>query len=270
MMHRKLPRDPQQAGFALIVLLSVVGIGSVGVLLAVQSLVPTLRDRQASANEHLMISARAAADAYRRYGSFPADLDAMAAEGGVTDAGHWQRDPLGAGQELDYQVLASGVRIRSRGVDGQLGTADDLERTVHTDTQLRLRQRLRLRMLRAVLLRSPYRLDGLMTPAEHLLVREATRDYAAAQRQLLTATATERTLLTTVMSAAAATIDALALSYGLPAIPSSLTGAGGLMSQLGMSDSRAFDGRGAALQRDPVLGWIAVGADGTGGTDDDM
>lgn len=251
-------------------LLSVVGVGSLGVLLALQTFIPSLRERQAVTDEHLEVAADAAADAYRRNGSFPADLASLATAGGVTEAGHWQRDPLGAGQELDYQIIATGVRIRSRGIDGQLGTADDKQRLVATDTQMRLRQRLRLRMLRAVLLRSQYRLDGLMTPADQLQMRDAMRDYASAQRSWLTATTAERTLLTASMTSAAATVDALATGYGLSSLPASLIGAGGLMSQLGMSDIRAFDGSGAALQRDPVLGWIAVGADGTGGTDDDM
>ncbi|MFT7536256.1 MAG: hypothetical protein ACI85K_002210 [Hyphomicrobiaceae bacterium] len=259
-----------QGGFALIVLLSVVGVSSLGVLLAVQALVPSLRERQAVTDYHLDTAAAAAADAYRRNGSFPTDLASLATAGGVTDAGHWQRDPLGSGQELDYQIVATGVRVRSRGVDGQLGTADDNQRLVSTDTQMRLRQRLRLRMLRAVLLRSPYRWDSLMTPAEQLQMRDAMRDYAMAKRDWLTATAGERTLLAAVMAGAADTVNALGTSYGMLSLPTSLTGAGGLMSQLGMSDARAVDGSGAALQHDTVLGWIAIGADGTGGTDDDM
>lgn len=259
-----------EAGFALIVLLSVVGIGSVGVLLAVQALVPPLAQRQEVADRNLGIVAQAAMDAYRLDGSFPGDLDALQARGVVRHGGNWRRDPLGAGEELDYGLSAGALRIRSRGADGVLGTADDRERTLSEDTQMRVRQRGRLRLLRAVLTRSAYRLDGLMTPSEQLSMRDAMRDYAIAKRRWLTASASERATLTVTMTSAAATITGLAGSYGLPALPVTITGAGGLMSQLGLSETRAFDGSGAALQRDPMLGWIAVGADGTGGTDDDM
>lgn len=268
--QRLMSQSSRQEGFALLVLLSVVGIGSVGVLIAAQALMPSVRERQADTDQNLETAAEAVAVAYRRNGTFPSDLDGLATAGGITDVGNWRRDPFGAGQELDYLTTASAARVRSRGVDGQLGTADDQEQLVAADTQMRVRQRLRLRMLRAVLLRSQYRYDGLMTPAEQLQMRDAMRDYATARRSWLTATAAERAILTATMSNAAAAVNAFVTAYGLPSMPSSLTGAGGLMSQLSMSDSRAFDGSGAAMQTEPVLGWIAVGADQTGGTDDDM
>jgi hypothetical protein len=53
-------------------------------------------------------------------------------------------------------------------------------------------------------------------------------------------------------------------------LPVALTGAGGLMDRLAMEDARAVDGAGAPLLLDPVVGFVAAGADGTGGTDDDM
>ena len=53
-------------------------------------------------------------------------------------------------------------------------------------------------------------------------------------------------------------------------MPTSLTGAGGLMGELGFPDSRAYDGSGSPLLLHPILGWVAAGSDGTGGTDDDM
>jgi hypothetical protein len=98
----------------------------------------------------------------------------------------------------------------------------------------------------------------------------AMRTLAIAQRQWLTADAATRATLTTQNNAALATITALCTTYGLPALPASLTGAGGLMQMLGTSDARAVDGAGVALRTDPNLGVAARGADGTGGTDDDM
>jgi hypothetical protein len=254
----------------MLVLLAVVGFGSIGILLAVQALVPTLSDRQYVAERNLNIAAAAANLAYRRDGRFPADLDALAVAGGLSPAGAWRRDPFGTGQELDYRIISTGVRVSSCGLDGRLGTADDSQKLVSTETQLRLRQRLRLRLLRAVLLRSSYRLDGLMTAGEQLSMRTAMHDYAVAKRRWLRADATERAALMVTMASAATVVTQLTTSYGLPSLPVSLSGAGGLMSQLAMTDARAVDGSGAPLLADPVLGWVAAGADGVGGTDDDM
>lgn len=259
-----------QGGFALIVLLSLVGFGSIGVLLAVQALVPTLRDRSSESTDHVVIAAGAAANAYHGAGAFPSDLDALQLAGGLPATGAWRRDPYGAGQELDYGFTSSGVRIRSRGADGRLGTADDVEQVVATETQLRRRQRMRLRMLRAVLLRSAFRLSGSMSVADQAQMRTAMHSYADARRSWLTADTTQRAALTLAMGSAVASINALVALHGLPVLPTALTGAGGLMSQLSLPSTLAVDGSGAQLLADPVVGWIAVGADGIGGTDDDM
>ncbi|MCK5941636.1 MAG: hypothetical protein KAI24_06690, partial [Planctomycetes bacterium] len=184
--------------------------------------------------------------------------------------GAWRRDPFGAGEELDYGLVGSDARLRSRGGDGRLGGVDDTTIAVVGETQLRVRQRLRLRMLRAVLLRSQFRWDSAMTPGDVARMRAAMRDLAVAKRQWLGADAATRADLTTRMNAATTTIEGLVSAYGLPPIPSSLTAAGGLMSQLSMPDARAVDGAGAALLRDAVLGFVAAGADRNGGTDDDM
>ena len=262
------PRN--ESGFALLVMLGIIGAGSVGLLLAVQAIVPGLADRDELARANLDLAADAAQVAYRRDGAFPADLDGLAAAGGLDAAGLWRRDPYGAGEELDYGIAGSGLRVRSRGVDGQLGSSDDLEREVATETQLRVRQRLRLRMLRAVLLRSPYRHAVSMSASEEVQMRDAMRGYARARRHFLTADPAARVTLTNDMATARSTIDGLVALHAMPALPSAVTGVGGLMGQLAMPDARAVDGRGAALVIDDVLGWVAIGSDGTGGTDDDM
>jgi hypothetical protein len=72
------------------------------------------------------------------------------------------------------------------------------------------------------------------------------------------------------MADASAETVAVASVHALTALPVALTGAGGLMDRLAMEDARAVDGAGAPLLLDPVVGFVAAGADGTGGTDDDM
>lgn len=271
MNHR---RDPAAAGdepgFALIVLLAVVGIGSVGLLLAVEAYLPTLRERQALSVGNLQTAQAAARTAYRRTGAFPVDLDALSTAAGLDVDGSWRRDPFGHGEALDYARVGADLRLRSRGVDRQLGTADDLVLDVAAETQLRVRQRLRLRVLRAVLLRSSFRLAGSMSAADVVQMRNAMRDYAVAKRRWRTADAATRVTLSTTMADATATVSALASVHALTALPVALTGAGGLMDRLAMEDARAVDGAGAPLLLDPVVGFVAAGADGTGGTDDDM
>lgn len=268
MTHAAQQQRREQSGFALVVLLAVVGVGSVGILLAVQAYLPVLSDRQTVAADNVTTVARAAAIAYRQNGSFPADLNALETAAGLPATGGWRRDPYSAGRELDYRVRSADLQVRSCGPDGQFGTADDCERLVATETQLRVRQRLRLRMLRAVLLRSPYRFDAGMSAAELQQMKAAMHDYAIARRRWLTADTATRVTLTATMVSATATVNGLISTYGLPALPVSLTGAGGLMSQLSMPDGRCLDGRGAVLQTDATVGWLAAGV--TGGIDDDM
>jgi len=266
--HRTVHSAPDQGGFALIVLLSIIGIGSVGILLAVQASLPVLSVRHAVATDNVATVAKAATVAYRQSGTFPANLNALATAAGLPSSGQWRRDPFGSAQELDYVVRANDVRVRSRGPDGVLGTADDEQRVVSTETQLRARQRLRLRMLRAVLLRSPFRLAAGMSESEELQMKSAMNSYATAKRRWLTADAAERTVLTATMVSASVIVNSLVATHTMPSLPVALTGAGGLMSQLGMSDGRCVDGRGAALTSDAIVGWIAAGV--TGGIDDDM
>lgn len=267
--HRP-PAAGDEPGFALIVLLAVVGFGSVGLLLAVEACLPTLRERQALSAHNLETAEAAARIAYRRNGSFPSDLDGLSTAAGLDVDGMWRRDPFGHGEELDYVRAGADLLVTSRGADGQLGTADDSSYRISGEAQLRTRQRLRLRMLRAVLLRSPFRLAGSMSAGDEEQMRTAMRDYAVARRQWRTGDAATRLTLTATMASCAATVAGLTSVHVLPSLPVSLTGAGGLMNQLGMEEARAVDGAGVALLLDPVLGFVAAGADGIGGTDDDM
>lgn len=270
MASRPIAPVAEQEGFVLLVLLSIAGAGSVVLLLAVQAFLPSLRDRQVVAQQNLEVARQGVHNAYRQDGVLPSDLDSLELTGGLSSLGQWRRDPYGAGQELDYSAASGQARLSSRGVDGALGSADDLQVTIDEEPMLRQRQRLRLRMLRAVVTRSPYRNAASMSPAEEAQMAAAMREYARARRSWLTADAATRTTLNNQMASASATISSLVSTHALPALPPTLTGAGGLMSQLAMPDTRAVDGRGVALQLDSVLGMRAVGRDGTGGTDDDM
>lgn len=229
--------DGAEGGFALLVLLLVLGAGSVAIVLAAQALVPTLADRAATAEARLAIAQDAVRTAYRRSGAFPPDLAALAAAAGLAVDGAWRVDPYGAAQDLDYAVTGSAVRLR---------------------------------LIRAVLLRSPYRLAATMTAADVAAMRAAMRDHALARREWLTADAAARAALTARMASAAAAIANLATAHALPPLPPAVTGAGGLMNQLGLPDARAVDGRGRPLAGEPSLGVVAVGSDGIGGSDDDM
>ena len=259
-----------EAGFALLALMGVIGVTAIGLLLVVQPFVPTLRERATSTDENLRVAVDAAKAAFRSDGAFPADLDALAAAVALDPDGGWRHDPYGSGEDLDLRTVASGLQLRSRGPDGRLGTADDVTFGVSGETALRGRQRMRLRLLRAVFTRSPYRHADTMSPAEEVAMAAAMRDHARARRRWLGADATERASLTDDLAAAEGTITTLRDAHALPALPGAPTGAGGLASMLGVQDWRVVDGRGAALLLDPVLGFVAVGWDGTGGTDDDM
>lgn len=259
-----------QDGFALLALLAVIGVAGVGVLLVVQAFVPTLRDRATVATTNLEVAARAARHAFRQHGALPNDLDALAASARLDDDGSWRRDPYGAGQDIELVATAYGLRLSSRGPDGRSGTADDLVADVLGQPLLRARQRTRLRLLRAALARSRFRDAPTMTTADRQAVVAAMREHAVARRRWWSAGADERSALQARMHSAEQALAALAAAHDLPDLPPSLVGAGGLMSELGMPDGRAVDGRGIRLLRDPVTGFVAAGWDATGGTDDDM
>lgn len=296
-----------EPGFALLVLLAVVGMGSLGVVLAVQSLVPPLAQVTTHIVANLGTVERASRDAFLRNGAFPVSLDALALASGLPADGPWRVDPWGNGQDLDYRLLATGPRIRSRGPDRRLGTADDTTVVVAAENQLRLRTNARLRLLRAVYLAALCdQVDAAGTSAGNVgpgrgaanrsnqgnahgngsgtgngngnaaataavsrtALRSALRTYATSQRAWWFADAAGRVALTTQMTAAAATIAAAQLSAAWGQ-PAALLGAGGLMERLGLPDALAIDGAGQALRLHPVLGFLATGSDGASGTDDD-
>jgi type II secretory pathway pseudopilin PulG len=263
------PRGDQR-GFALLVLLAVVGIGSAGVLLAVQGLARFVDDRRPRAEANVAFVAAGAHAAFVATGAFPASLDALAGSRGWQTAGAWRTDPYGAGADVEYRSQTGGRRVRSRGFDGRLGTADDVRVDLAAEEPLRLRQRGTLRLLRARLLASPFRSAATMSTTDRQDLRQRTRDYANARRAFLTAGAAERAVLQATMDAARTAIETLCTAHGCPPLPTRMTGASGLPRRLGLPDSRAVDGLGRRLLPDPAVGFVAAGNDRTGGTDDDM
>jgi hypothetical protein len=259
-----------QGGFALLVLLGLVGIGSVGVVLAVQAFVPAAAETPQRAERHLATAAAGARAALRAHGSLPPDLDGIAAAAGLDPDGAWRVDPWAAPQPIDVRAVASGLRLRSRGPDRRLGTADDMRVDVPAEPIVRARQRGRLRLQRALLLRSPFASAVSMTAADLDAMRAALRAYAIARRKWWTADTAQRVTLQATLSASAATIAALRTAHACLPLPGALCGAGGLLERLGLPDTCGVDGAGRPFVADPVLGLAAVGCDGVEGTDDDM
>ena len=235
-----------------------------------ENFLPPLAGRARRVEANLGTAAAAARTAFARNGAFPANLNALVTASGLPAAGAWRLDPYGAAQDLTYARTATGAQVRSRGPDQRLNTADDFVFAVPGEDLLRARQRARLRLLRALLLASPYRHATTMSPAEVTAMRDATRTIASARRTWREATDPERTALTTAITAAEDTIGDLRFLHGLLTMPTALTGAGGLMAALGRPDNLALDGSGRRLILDPSLGVIAIGWDRRGGTDDDM
>lgn len=260
----------QEHGFALLVMLAIIGVGSVGVLMAVQGFLAPLAETNARVEANLGTVEQVAREAFVRSGAFPADLDALAATSGLPVDGRWRLDPWGSAQDLDYQRTSASLQLRSRGADRSLGTSDDHTVAIAAEPLVRLRQRAHLRLVRALFLRSPYRFAATMSTGELASMRTAMHDYAVARRRWWGADAALRVTLSTQMAAAALTVTTLATTHACVALPAALTGAGGLMEQLGVADGMAVDGLGRALLADPVLGVVAAGNDLVGGTDDDM
>jgi len=253
-----------EQGFLLILMLGVVAIGGIGILFAVQSFAPPLSDVVIRAEQNLAVVGSATRTAFRGNGAFPNQLNGLASVTSGLTSTPWRADPWGAAQDLDYAVLATGVRVRSRGVDRTLATADDTQVDVAAETLVRVRQRCKLRLIRAVVTRSQYRYAATMSAAEVASLRSSMRNYATARRQWLTASAATRVTLTTTMNTAADTLTALATAHACPAMPASVTGVGGLMQQLAMPDGKAVDGIAATLLGDASVGVLARGYDATG------
>lgn len=254
----------------MLVLLGIIGVGSIGILLVVDNFLPQLTERAQKVAANLATTADAARTAFARNGVFPNNLANLATASGLPATGAWRLDPYGAVQDLDYRRTATGVRIRSRGLDLRFNTADDVVVDVPAEDQLRVRQRARLRLLRALLAGSPHRHAVSMSPSEVDAMRSAMRTIALGKRAFRDADPIEQAALTVAMTAAQDDIADLRFLHGLPAMPTTLTGAGGLMEAIGRPDNLAVDGAGRALVFDASLGVVAVGWDRTGGTDDDM
>lgn len=259
-----------ERGFALLAVLAVVGIAGVGFIIAIQKLVPSASRTVFDTEDRLDTVASAARYAFRRNGAFPTSINALASAAGLDAAGSWRTDPWLPPNDLNYRSTNAAVTIRGRGADLRLNTADDPIAVVATENLARARQRGRERMIRAVLLRSAYCYTATMSSTDRDAMRVAMRDHAIARRQWLTADAATRTTLQAQLTATATTVSTLRASYSRPSLPTRIVGAGGLMQQLGMPDTRATDGLGRRFVRDTTLGIVAAGADRTGGTDDDM
>ncbi len=262
--------DGDQRGFALLSLLLLVGVGGVVAIAALEHVVRPPTDLAVRAAERLAAVTSTARRVFRESGSFPARIDDLATTEQLDQAGDWRRDPWRPGVDLDYRVRSRDLTVRSTGPDRRLNTADDVAFAVDDEPLVRLRQRARLRVLRAVLAASSLRTIWTMSAAENTAMRTAMRDYASARRAWLTTDAAGRAVLTIRMSDAQATVDALASAHGMPTMPTRLTGASGLLSRLGLTSARAVDGIGRALQIDPVVGFVANGSDRRRNTDDDM
>lgn len=260
----------RERGFALLALLAVIGAGSMLLLVAVQRLVPPQAQQVRVAAGNLATCVGAAELAFRRNGAFPTSFDLLAAAAGLAPTGAWRRDPFGAAQDFVWSRNGTRLQLRSRGQDRRANTADDVVATVPAERLVRLRQRGRLRLLRALLTVSPHRLSGTMTAEDRSAMRAAMRELAIVQRLWLGADTTTRSLLTARRSVATNTITTLATNNGCAALPSALFGPSGLMASLGLPDTYARDGLGRNLARHPSLGVVARGNDRAGGTDDDM
>ena len=259
-----------EQGFALIVLFALVGVASLGLVLGVQAFVSPLADVPVRAEANLATAAQATRTAFRSSGAFPTSLDALATASGLDATGGWRIDPFEASADLDYRVVATGVRIRSRGRDRRLGTGDDIVADVLGEDLLRLRQRARLRLVRAAVTRSAYSQAPSMGIDDLAVMRATMREHAVARRAWLTADAAARVALQTTLTSTATQIAALRALHACPPLPPRITGLDGLLAMLGMPASRSVDGQGRPLLDDPVLGVHASGFDGVGGTDDDM
>jgi hypothetical protein len=249
------------------------GAGALGLVVIAASF-PGFDDNartRVAANRMVGIADRASA-AFLRDRALPSDLASLASAGVLDANGHWQYDPFGAGRTLDYAItgLPARLQLRSRGRDRTLGSGDDPAYSIDIETPARALTRDRLRVLRAVFLRSDYMDSPAMTATDRAAMRGHVRDWSLAQRSIRYATAANRIGLIAQRDAAAARIESLRLSRGLIAVvPPNATGPGGLLEQLGLPDSLGIDGFGATFATG-VVGFVSAGGDTIGGNDDDL
>jgi hypothetical protein len=261
-----------ERGFALVALMLVLGAGAIGVAVAIGSLrTITLADQRWRAERRLANLACAAGVAFRRDGAFPSSIDALRTARIIDPDGVTTIDPFEGTRALDYRQRGTPrvLTLRSTGPDRRLRTADDMVATADSQTLGRARVRNRLRILRALYLRSQYMDAPSMSSAERAAMRAALRTWSLSQRALLWADTAARPGLVATRDAAMAEIDGLRTSYGLPAVPRRATGRNGLCGRLGVPDAVGRDGFGRVMLTASV-GFQSSGGDGRRNTDDDL
>lgn len=227
-------------------------------------------ERLALAAECVDVLGRAAAEARRSSGAWPADLPSLVAAAPVSSLDLATADPTRPGFDVTYAVTAGvGVTVSAAGPDGVAGNGDDLAASASESVIARAPTRNRLALLRTAFLLSGYMDDPGMTPAERASLRDAVRDWSLARRAYLYADASGRAALQSQMDAAESTITSLRTSYGLPPIPPNATGPGGLLSGIGLPDSLGVDAFGNTFDTG-LAGFVSRGADGSAGTPDDL
>lgn len=257
-----------ERGFALLFMMILIGAAGGVFLLAVESFVAVGADRAGRAASSLAELRRAAHDIYLRTGTAPASAAATVTAAGLRP--EVQIDPYGWNADFGWTNSATAITIRSRGEDRVLGNADDPLATVPLQEPGRASTRHRLRLLRAQLLRSPYRLQLSMSAADQANLRSWTRQYAQACRRWILEPANQ-VVLSATMVTMQTQIAALCAGHGCAPLPASVTGVGGIMTGIGNVDARAVDGFGRGLQRDAAVGLKSSGADGAPGSPgDDM
>jgi hypothetical protein len=259
-------------GFALVVLLIMVAAAGAAAAGYIASRArPEHPGKIRAATAAVTLVADAAEESYMRSGAFPATLAAALQVAGRTLA-RAGVDPF-TSSSLDYRMVGLNpcrVVVRSTGPDRQLGTGDDIQKTVNEQVVGRARTYPRLRILRALYFRSPLYASGLSAAAKTSLLG-ARRTYTRAQRELLYHNdAAHRALLSTAKADLTNLVDSVvALLLGGPTI-SSITGPGGLLEQLGLPDSLGTDGFGNTLFYASTVGFMCAGGDRLAGNDDDF
>lgn len=260
--------NERERGFALLFMMILIGAAGGVFLLAVESFVSVGADRAGRAAVALAELRRAAHDICLRTGTAPASVAATVTAAGLRP--EVQVDPYGWNADFGWASTATAITIRSRGEDRVLGNADDLVVTVPLQEPGRASTRNRLRLLRAQLLRSPYRLHAGMTATDRDNLRSWTRQYAQAGRRWIYEPANQAAL-TASMTTLEAQITGVCAAHGCTPLPASVTGVGGIMTGIGNADTQAFDGFLRGLQRDAAVGLRSSGADGAPGSPgDDM
>ncbi len=260
----------RQRGAILLMLLSLIGAGFLVTAGILSSEVMPRDERLAMATERVDALSRAATEAYRATGAWPADLPSLVAAGTAPSHHLLSADPCRAGFDIGYTITPGvGVSLRSAGADGRAGNADDILGSAAVQSPGRAPTRNRLSLLRSAFLLSGYMDDPAMTPGERAAMRDAVRDWSLARRAYVFADSAGQATLQSQMNAAETTITNLRTTYALPAIPSNATGAGGLLQNLGLPDSLGADGFGTTFETG-LTGFVSRGADGVAGTDDDQ